>query len=182
MLFLPACQIRWTAMSLYLFPFLIMDWTILCGMLLYQPSKPLKSDQTWNFQKLWSIIKTPKSIGRIPISSSQMKLSHCIAFVVWQNNFCNDFGQQRHVSIQSSVSQENKLYIEFMELIWVIAWSGGARFGRGWSQNERWAGIGGFPTWSQLAAIYLGENSSKTRYSTFMDALHTQNKAHIWIK
>lgn len=32
---------------------------------------------------------------------------------------------------------------------------------RGWGVGQ--GGIGGFPTWSHLVAIYLGENSGKTR-------------------
>lgn len=39
----------------------------------------------------------------------------------------------------------------------------------------------GFPTWSHLAAIYLGgENSDKTRYSTFMDTSHTNKIKHMF--
>lgn len=41
-------------------------------------------------------------------------------------------------------------------------------------------GIGRFPTWSHLVAIYLGENSGKTRYSTFMDASHTHKIKHMF--
>ena len=33
--------------------------------------------------------------------------------------------------------------------------------------------IARFPTWSHLDAIYLGENSGKTKYSTFIDASNT---------
>lgn len=41
-------------------------------------------------------------------------------------------------------------------------------------------GIGRFPTWSHLVAIYLGENSGKTRYSTFIDASHTHKIKHMF--
>ncbi len=49
------------------------------------------------------------------------------------------------------------------------------RVRHGWGRGVQ-GGIGRFPTWSHLVAIYLGENSGKTRYSTFMDASHTQTK------
>lgn len=49
-------------------------------------------------------------------------------------------------------------------------------WGVGWGQG----GIGRFPTWSHLVAIYLGENSGKTRYSTFMDASHTNKIKHMF--
>lgn len=50
------------------------------------------------------------------------------------------------------------------------------RYGYRVEEGGGQGGIVRFPTWSHLVAIYLGENSGKTKYSIFMDASHTQTK------